>query len=101
MKRWIPNTPTPAVKRWQSRGEILKAHLDSLSPDELRHVRPEYYWQRYGLPARQRELARKFNPDQPRVPAGSSDGGQWSSAQESDVQPASYGLAVTGPQMAA
>jgi hypothetical protein len=25
-------------------------------------------------------LARKYNPDQPRVPAGSSDGGRWTDA---------------------
>lgn len=35
-------------------------------------------------PAWQRELARKYDPDQPRVPAGSEDGGQWTNAQEGD-----------------
>lgn len=65
------------VERWRSREEILKEHLDSLSPDELRRVRPSHYWLRYGLPAWQREHARKYSPNQPRVPAGNPDGGQW------------------------
>ena|SRR5688572_21524452 len=69
----------PYYRRWQTREEILKEHLDSLSPDELRRVRPAYYWQRFGLPAWQRRLAAKYDPDQPRVPAGNSDGGRWTS----------------------
>jgi hypothetical protein len=77
MIRWKPTTPASTPQRWQSREEILKAHLDSLSPDELRRVRPSYYWLRFGLPAWQRQYARKYDPDQPRVPAGSADGGQW------------------------
>jgi hypothetical protein len=79
MIRWTPPTSAQRPQRWQSRAEILKAHLDSLSPDELRRVRPSYYWLRFGLPAWQRELARKYDPNQPRVPAGSADGGQWTS----------------------
>jgi len=76
MIRWTPKTPPPAAKRWQSRGEILKAHLDSLSPAELLHVRPDYYALRFGFG---RSHARKYDPDQPRVPAGNADGGQWTS----------------------
>lgn len=54
--------------RWRSRAELLRSYLDSLSPDELRKVRPAYYWLRYGQEAWNRECARKanFNPDQPR-----------------------------------
>jgi len=73
-------TPWPSAKpRWQSRDEILKAHLDSLPRDELRRVRPDYYWLRYGFDEWKRAHLRKanFNPNQPRVPAGNSDGGQW------------------------
>lgn len=53
MVRWIPphSNQTPRFKPWQSRAEILKQHLDSLSPDELRQVRPDYYWRRYGYDA--------------------------------------------------
>lgn len=58
---------------------ILQEHLDSLSPDELREPGPAYYWVKYGFPARQRECARKYDPEQPRVPAGNPDGGQWTS----------------------
>src|SRR5256885_7211998 len=67
------------VERWRSREEILREHLDSLSPEELRQVRPAEYWVKYGLPAWQRECARKYDSDQPRVPAGNPDGGQWTS----------------------
>jgi hypothetical protein len=79
MIRWTSTTPAPLPQRWQSRAEILKAHLDSLTPDELRRVRPDYYWLRFGYEAWKREHARKanFNPNQPRVPADNSDGGQW------------------------
>lgn len=107
------SAPTP--QRWQSRAEILKGYLDGLSPDELRRVRPDYYWQRFGYEAWRREqeddaysralathdyelaafrramaLERRgeldnkagFKPDQPRVPAGSSEGGRWTSGSD-------------------
>lgn len=76
MKRWVPQTPAPHPQRWQSRAEILKAHLDSLAPDELIQVRPDYYFWRYGPQSRN---ARKYDPNQPRVAAGNPDGGQWTS----------------------
>jgi hypothetical protein len=78
---WRPSLPTLAARRWQSRAEILKAHLNSLSPEELRHVRPHYYWLRFGHEAwkRRQRLKANFNPNQPRVPAGNPDGGQWTS----------------------
>ncbi len=81
MLRWKPTFTPPAQPRWQSREQILKAHLDSLSPDELLLVRPDYYWLRFGSRALNRDAALKanFNPDQPRVPAGNRDGGQWTS----------------------
>lgn len=48
-------------------------------------------------------LLRKFDPQQPRVPAGNPDGGQWTSdSSENDVpdsagpQPAPYLLAASG-----
>lgn len=80
MKRWIPQpTLPPTVKRWQSREEILSEYLDRFSPEELREAKPAYYWTRYGFPAWQRECVRKYDPNQPRVPAGNSDGGRWTS----------------------
>jgi len=105
MNRSTPRTSVPVVKRWQSREEIRKEYLDSLSPDELRKIEPSYYWLRYGLPAWQRECARKYDPDQLRVPAGNSDGGQWTrsgeaSEDDSGMQPADYRHAATGPQNA-
>jgi hypothetical protein len=89
---WTPTTPPLAPRRWQSRAEILKAHLGSLSPLELLRVRPDLYaltwgWdfenKRYasGRFALYEEMERRggFNPNQPRVPAGNPDGGQWTS----------------------
>ena len=86
MNRSIPRTSVPVVKRWQSRGEIRKEYLDSLSPDALREIEPSYYWLKFGLPAWQRECARKYDPAQPRVPAGNSDGGQWTSGEAETTQ---------------
>jgi hypothetical protein len=96
MIRWTPNTPVPTPQRWQSRGEILKAYLDSLSPLELLRVRPDYYALTYGWDFEKRRYAQGrlalyealeeragFNPNQPRVPAGSRDGGQWTSGRGS------------------
>lgn len=74
------------LRRWQTREEILKEHLDSLSPDELRRVRPAYYWRKFGLPACQRRLTAKYDPNQPRMPAGNSDGGRWTARESSAVQ---------------
>src|SRR6476620_2037858 len=84
MNRSIPKTSVPVVKGWQTREEIRKEYLDSLSPDALREIEPSYYWLKFGLPAWQRECARKYDPDQPRVPAGNSDGGQWTSGGDGE-----------------
>jgi hypothetical protein len=76
---WTPKPSAPTPQRWQSRAEILKSYLDSLSPAELLCVRPDYYALRFGPGAVSRSDTRKFNPNQPRVPAGNPDGGQWTS----------------------
>lgn len=88
MVRWSPPNPppTPQATRWQSRAEILKKHLDTLSPEELRQVRPDYYWLHFGHDAWKREQARKYDPNQPRVPAGDPDGGQWTSGDGASGQ---------------
>lgn len=98
------------VSRWQSRQQILKAHLDSLPPDQLLYVRPDYWAQRFGPAAAKDRYSRKYDPDQPRVPAGNSDGGQWTSetgALDSQVEattttilPAPYLLAASKPSAA-
>jgi hypothetical protein len=75
-----PDTTFPVIiERWKSREELRREYLDSLSPEELRQVNPADYWVKYGRPAFEREQARKYDPDQPRVPAGNPDGGQWTS----------------------
>ncbi len=46
-----------------------------LQPDQRKWIRPEAAWQPSpGL------HERKYSPDQPRVPAGNSEGGQWTDA---------------------
>jgi hypothetical protein len=72
MIRWTPTRPAQPPERWQSLEEILKAHLDSLTPDELRRVRPDYYWLRFGQKAWIRDYTRKYDPNQPR-----DDRGRW------------------------
>jgi len=48
-------------------------------PGEARLLqRPDARWDPLGA------AERKYNPDQPRVPAGSSDGGQWTTASSGD-----------------
>lgn len=100
MKRWIPQTPAPPPQRWQSRQEILNEYLDSLSPYEMLHSHPYHWALRYG-PA---GYARKYDPNQPRVPAGSADGGQWTSGGPSSgtvAQPATYQLAAANEKQSA
>jgi hypothetical protein len=53
-----------------------------MRPNAHLFIRPD--WRRYVRPGFEHDFAfelyeRKFSPDQPRVPAGSSDGGQWTS----------------------
>ena len=92
MIRWTSTRPAPPTQRWQSREEILKAHLDSLSPDELMRVRPDYYALTFGWDFAKRGYAQGklaqyenwqdkagFRQDQPRRPAGSGvESGRWS-----------------------
>jgi hypothetical protein len=81
MQRWIPPLSTKPTQRWQSREEILKEYWDSLSPAEPLRVNPTLYALRRAV-----EYRRKYDPDQPRVPAGNSDGGQWTSDGSSDAR---------------
>lgn len=73
MKRWVSNLPIPPIQKWQSRAEILREHNEQLEQSRLlglksilEGIKREFY-------------TRKYDPDQPRVPAGNSDGGQWTS----------------------
>ncbi len=110
MKRWIQPNPPPPSTGWQSRAEILREHLASLSPLELLRVRPDLYAQTWGWDFKNKryasgrlalyeELERRagFNPNQPRVPAGNSDGGQWTS--EGSGSPADVGRTRTPQTM--
>ena len=74
MNCWKRKAQILTPQRWQSRQEIVKSQLDSLPPDELRRVRPAYYWLCYGYEAWKRANATKanFNPNQLR-----DDQGRW------------------------
>jgi hypothetical protein len=61
-----------------------------LRPDAHRWVRPDAH--RFTVPGSVLAdvfpaLARKYNPDQPRVPAGNSDGGQWTDGSGGVAKP--------------
>jgi hypothetical protein len=73
MKRWVSNLPIPPVQKWQSRAEILREHNEQLERSQLLRFKSS-------LERIRREIfARKYDPNQPRVPAGNPDGGQWTS----------------------
>jgi hypothetical protein len=80
MIRWKPSMPAPRAERWRSRDEIVKEHLDRLTPGELLAVRPDYYALHRRPGALRCYDVRKFDSNQPRVPAGNPDGGQWTTA---------------------
>jgi hypothetical protein len=75
----MSTTQALRVQRWQWRTKILKTHLNRLSPLELLLVRPDYYAIRFEWGTLSRDAAKAYNPNQPRVPAGNPDGGQWTS----------------------
>ncbi len=76
-------TPKDPLSRpgYGGRGRDMKAYLDSLSPDELRRVRPDRYWDSFGYEDWKRDHERQanFDPNQPRVPANNPGGGRWTS----------------------
>jgi len=56
-----------------------------MRPDAYKFVRPD--WRRFARPGCEAELhlalfGTKYSPDQPRVPAGNPDGGQWTGGSE-------------------
>ena len=61
-----------APDRWQSRARAIQSQLEGLSIDELMRGA-----MKQGQPAGRG--AHEYDPNQPRVPAGHSDGGQWTS----------------------
>jgi hypothetical protein len=67
-----PSNLTP--QQWKFRARVIQAHLDRLSIDELMRGG------RVGEPPHlgvQGPHRRGYDPNQPRVPAGHPDGGQW------------------------
>lgn len=55
----------------QLRAQAIEAELDGLSIAELMRGRP------FAEPPRTGDDARRYDPNQPRVPEGHPDGGQW------------------------
>src|SRR5262245_46692129 len=100
MKPSMLQTPAAPLRHWQSSKEIWEQYFDKLSPDEMLRSQPYPWALRYG-PA---GYARKYHPNQPRIPAGNPDGGQWTSQDSnasgadasSGAQPAPYRLAEAG-----
>jgi hypothetical protein len=61
-------------QQWKFRARVIQTHLDRLTPDELMRGG------RVGEPPHlgvQGPLRSGYDPNQPRVPAGHPDGGQW------------------------
>jgi hypothetical protein len=67
-----PMTP----EEWRSRARAIQAQLEGLSIDELMRGSTKH-----GQPTGR--SAHEYDPNQPRVPAGHSDGGQWTSTRAS------------------
>jgi hypothetical protein len=60
-----------------------------MQPDAHRYIRPD--WRRYVRPGHEDQVPfarfeRKYNPGQPRVPAGAREGGQWTGGDGSTSQ---------------
>jgi len=62
---------------WQSRARAIQSQLEGLSIDELMRGAAKH-----GQPTGRG--AHEYDPNQPRVPAGHSDGGQWTSEGASE-----------------
>lgn len=69
-------------REWQLRAQVLQKQLDGLSIDEL--LRGELA---EDAPHIGGNDGRSYDPDQPRVPAGHPDGGQWTDKGGHDAQP--------------
>jgi hypothetical protein len=65
-------TLTP--EQWKARGDAIRARLEGLSIDELMRGTHGVGPPHGGVPGQRRG---SYDPNQPRVPAGHSDGGQW------------------------
>jgi hypothetical protein len=63
------------AEEWRLRADRLKQHIDRLSIDELLRGVPLDETPHDGVGSH----GHRYDPNQPRVPAGHSDGGQWTS----------------------
>lgn len=75
-----PPSPEPSELAWWREAVLLRRRILALKA-QARLLR--------------RDLRRKFNPDQPRVPAGNSAGGQWTSGAGGGAVPSDW-LALLG-----
>jgi hypothetical protein len=108
MKPPLPHSESAVPRTLHAQLEIAEAIRTLMTPDDaepLRRRRAELAAMRGELEAMKRDLhkageecqalvkaelraalAKKYNPDQPRVPAGNRDGGQWTDGSEPESQ---------------
>jgi hypothetical protein len=108
MKPPLPHSESAVPRTLHAQLEIAKAIRTLMTPDDdepVRRRRAELAAMRGELEAMKRDLheagaeclalvkaelraalAKKYNPDQPRVPAGNRDGGQWTDGSEVESQ---------------
>lgn len=114
MKPPLPRILSDVPRTLHAQRDVAKAIRTLMGPDEderSRARRAEIVAIRHGLDALARDipkafeeaakeaqaelqrmaLTKKYNPDQPRVPAGNRDGGQWTSGSETSSDPAHDG----------
>lgn len=72
----IPKSPGLTRQQWRFRARLINAQLDRLTLDEL--MREGRIGEAPHLGAASPQ-ARGYDPNQPRIPAGDTDGGQWTS----------------------
>jgi hypothetical protein len=123
MKPPLPRTLSAVPQTLHARLEIAKAIRTLVGPGEdelLRQRRAEIAAIRHDLEALSRDIRKageewlalakaelraalkKYSPDQPRVPAGNPDGGQWTNenslAPTQDYSPSAQGSSVVAPR---
>jgi hypothetical protein len=121
MKPPLPHGESAVPRTLHAQLEIAKAMRTLMAPDEdelLRRRRAELAAIRGELETMKRDLhkageeclalakaelraalARKYNPDQPRVPGGNRDGGQWTSGSEAGSDVAGVAGDISEPRV--
>ena len=99
-QRWMPPDPGPSPheRLWRPYREEPSAETSGPSASEIAALRQSLSALRVQLAEIKAELRRKaFNPNQPRVPAGNPDGGQWTNGGGSRTRFAAADKPRLGP----